>query len=132
MSGLVVYGRVTTVVVTAPDGAGLVGAGGDDDGNVTTIGGVAPGGAGVVGAVGINGLTGDVGITGTGTGVPGTTGLSDVPLPGAGGASAAILLVRKATFVPRAFNGLVPGEDMPPAAGSISSSQAPHLRTEST
>ncbi len=88
-----------------------------------------PTGIGTFGLIGvIPGLVGGMGIMG----VPGTMGLTGVPPPGAGGANAAMLLVRKATFVPRAFNGLVPGADIPPAAGSISSSQAPHLRTEST
>lgn len=79
------------------------------------------------------GPVGGMGVTGDGTGVPGTMGLTGVPPLGAGGgASAAMLLVRKVTFAPRAFNALGVGAEMPPAAGSISSSQAPHSSTEST
>ncbi len=49
-----------------------------------------------------------------------------------GGASAVILLGRSFNFASRAFNGPVAGTCMPPAAGSISSSQGPHEKTEST
>jgi len=130
-----VYGNVTTVVVTDPVGAGPAGAGGA---RVTPPGGdvIDPGGAKVGGAEGVAAGVVETGCTGIGegrgTGVPGTIGLLGVPPPGAGGASAAMLLVRKVTFAPRAFNALGVGAEMPPAAGSISSSQAPHLSTEST
>lgn len=126
-----VYGNVTTVVVTDPVGAGPAGAGGA---SVTPPGGdvIDPVGAklvGAAGAVGIGGLTGCVGGR-CGTGAPGSTmvlvGTSGV------GASAAMLLVRKVTLAPRAFSALGVGAEMPPAAGSMSSSQAPHLSTEST
>lgn len=100
-------------------GAGAVPPGPPTDGGV-------PGPIGV-----IVGPPGSMGLTGGGTGVPGTMGFTGVP-PGEDGASAAILLVRKVTFALRAFNALGVEVEMPPAAGSISSSQAPHLRTEST
>ena len=96
-------------------------------GSVTITGGVAPGGAaGMAGIAGTAGVVGVEGIAGT-AGTAGTAGLL-----GLCGASAAMLLVRKVTLLSRAFiTGL---EDCcsPPAAGSISSSQAPHLVTEST
>jgi hypothetical protein len=72
--------------------------------------------------------------TGTGTtgligvdGIEGVCGFADV-----GGASADMLFVRNATLLSRAFNAPVDGGVRPPAAGSISSSHAPHLVTEST
>ena len=92
-----------------------------------------PTGIGTLGLIGvIAGVAGIAGIAGT-PGPPGAAGVAGIagvaPLPGA---SAAKLLVRGVTLLPRAFNALVVGCDKPPAAGSISSPQAPHLCTEST
>jgi len=89
-----------------------------------------PVGIGTPGPTGnIVGLVGG-GITGGGTGAPGRSIGFDGEA--AGGASAEKLLVRKMSLLLRAFKGLVVGADKPPAAGSISSPQAPHLSTEST
>jgi len=100
-------------------------------GNVTTTGGVAPGGAKLVGAAGLGGVTGGTGgITGTTGGTMGAVG--ELKVTAACGASAAILLMRSDTFGSRAFNALVLAGVIPPAAGSMSSSQAPHWCMEST
>jgi hypothetical protein len=127
-------GSVTVVVGVAPEGAKLVGADGMDDGSVTVVGGVAAGGAKLVGATGKDGVTGGAiggatgGVTGIVGGAIGVTG----DFGDAGGASAAILLVRNTTLLSRAFNAFVDSCCRPPAAGSISRFQAPHLCTEST
>ena len=76
----------------------------------------------------VGGVAGVAGAAGT-PGLPGVAGVAGIAL---GGASAEILFVRNATLLLRVFNGCVVGCDKPPAAGSISSSQAPHLCTEST
>lgn len=99
-----------------------------DGGGVMTIGGVAAGGANVVGAAGPEaGDTGADGVTGSGVG-------ARVIVMGSGrrGASAEILLVRSLTFESRAFSACVVCACRPPAAGSMSSAQAPHWCTEST
>ena len=77
------------------------------------IDGVAAGGA--IGAADIAGTAGVVGVAGT----AGTAGLC--------GANAETLLVRNDTLLSRAFNTCDEDCCRPPAAGSISSSQAPHL-----
>ena len=87
---------------------GLTGITFGDGGGVKVVTGVAPEGANVVGAAGPEYAGGGV------------------------GASAEILFVRKATLLSRAFNAPVEGGVRPPAAGSISSSHAPHVVTEST
>jgi hypothetical protein len=79
-------------------------------------GGIAGGTGGAAGMTG--GIIGEDMIVG---------GFADV-----GGASADMLFVRNATLLSRAFNAPVDGGVRPPAAGSISSSHAPHLVTEST
>ena len=80
-------------------------------------------GGGVTGG-GATGTTGGVGTTGwTGAAATGGAGV---------GASAEKLLVRTVTLLLRAFNAPVEGGVKPPAAGSISSSHAPQLLTEST
>ena len=110
----------------------------EDQGSDTVVGGVAPGGAKLVGAAGIGGVTGGGGgVTGTTGGTIGVLGVLKTTgdaggADGADGASAAKLLVRKVSLLPRAFNACVVGCDKPPAAGSISRPQAPHLCTEST
>ena len=116
---------------------GLTGITFGDGGGVKVVTGVAPEGANVVGAAGpeyAGGVTGTVGIGG----IEGTTGgiIGDwiivAGFDAVGGASAEILFVRKATLLSRAFNAPVEGGVRPPAAGSISSSHAPHVVTEST
>jgi len=67
-----------------------------------------------------------------GAGVTGTTGEDVAGAAGVGGASAEILFVRNETMLLRAFSAPVDGAVSPPAAGSISSSHAPHSVTEST
>ena len=85
--------------------------------------------------IGIPGLTGVIvgndGVTGVGAGGVGIAGMTMSPGT-LRGDSAAILFVRRDNFAERAFNGCVPAASMPPAAGSMSSSQAPQLCTEST
>ena len=80
-----------------------------------------------MGAAGLGGVTGgDGGVTGTTCGTIGVDGELNTTGEGAGGASAEMLLVRTLTFASRGFNAPVDGGVKPPAAGSISSSQAPH------
>jgi len=83
------------------------------------------------------GTTGLMGvIVGAGTGGGGIAGNGaggGVTVPGrCGGASADMLLVRSLTFESRALSACVVCACRPPAAGSMSSSQAPHWNTEST
>lgn len=91
---------------------------------------VAEGGANAVGETGAG--SGGAGAGNVGSG--GAFGVVFKPTTAGGplGASAELLLVRNVTLVLRAFNACVVGCDKPPAAGSISSPQAPHLCTEST
>ena len=88
-----------------------------------------PVGIGIPGLTGV--MVGIAGVVGTGVGIGGgDCGIAISPGTLLGD-SAAMLLVRNESFDERTFNGCVPASCKPPAAGSISSSHAPQLCTES-
>lgn len=86
-------------------------------------GGVAATGAITVGAAGLAGTAGTPGPPGT----AGTAGIAAAEGLGTDGDSAETLLVRRDALLSRGFTVCVEDCFRPPAAGSISSSQAPQL-----